>query len=54
MTFFSKIVLPLMPFRITKFWGFPFPGPVEGLAMKVALAARLQIHLWLEVETGAQ
>lgn len=51
---FFKIVLPLMPFHITKFGGFPFPGPVEGLAFKVALAARFQIHLWLEVETGAQ
>lgn len=53
MIFFSKTVLPLMPFHSTKLGGFPLPGPVEGLAPKVALAAKWQIHLWLEAETGA-
>jgi len=43
-----------MALHITKFWRFPFPGLVESLAMKVALAARLQIPLWLEIGTGAQ
>ena len=51
---FFKIVWRLMALHITKFWRFPFPGLVESLAMKVALAARLQIPLWLEIGTGAQ
>lgn len=33
-----------MLFHITKFGGFPFPGPAEGLVLKVALAAGLQIR----------
>lgn len=36
-----------MPLQITESWGFPCPGPGEGLALKVALAAELQSCLWL-------
>lgn len=42
-----------MPLQITEFWGFPCPGPGEGLAPKEALEAELQSHLWLEHEMSS-
>lgn len=34
---FFRIVLCLISLQITEFWGFPCPGPGEGLALKVAV-----------------
>lgn len=50
---FFRIVLCLVPLQITEFWGFPCPGPGEGLALKVALAAELQSGPWLEHEMSS-
>lgn len=51
---FFRIVLCLMPLQITMFWGFPCPGPGEGLVLKVALEAELQSRLCLEHEMSSE